>query len=37
MERGEAKEIHIAVVIAARGNSTPGKHLPDTCHLWVIL
>jgi uracil phosphoribosyltransferase len=36
MERGEAKEIHIAVVIAApEGIAYLEKHLPDTCHLWV--
>jgi uracil phosphoribosyltransferase len=36
MERGEAKEIHIAVVIAApEGIAFLEKHLPDTCHLWV--
>lgn len=36
MERGEAKEIHIAVVIAApEGIAYLEEHLPDTCHLWV--
>jgi uracil phosphoribosyltransferase len=36
MERGTAKEIHIAVVIAApEGIAHLEKHLPDTCHLWV--
>jgi uracil phosphoribosyltransferase len=36
MERGVAKEIHIAVVIAApEGIAHLEKHLPDTCHLWV--
>lgn len=36
LERGEAKEIHIAVVIAApEGIAYLEKHLPDTCHLWI--
>jgi uracil phosphoribosyltransferase len=36
MERGVAKEIHIAVVIAApEGIAHLEKHLPDTCHLWL--
>jgi uracil phosphoribosyltransferase len=36
MERGAAKEIHIAVVIAApEGIAHLEEHLPDTCHLWV--
>jgi len=36
MERGEAKEIHIAVVIAApEGIAHLEKYLPDTCHLWI--
>jgi uracil phosphoribosyltransferase len=37
MER-VAKEIHIAVVIAApEGIAHLEKHLPDTCHLWLRL
>jgi uracil phosphoribosyltransferase len=36
MERGAAKEIHIAVVIAApEGIAHLERCLPDTCHLWV--
>lgn len=36
MERGNPKEIHIAVVIAApEGVAYLEKHLPDHCHLWV--
>ncbi len=36
MERGNPKEIHIAVVIAApEGIAYLEKHLPDHCHLWV--
>ena len=36
MERGNPKEIHIAVVIAApEGIAYLKKHLPDHCHLWV--
>lgn len=36
IERGNAKEIHIAVIIAApEGIAHLEKHLPDTCHLWV--
>jgi uracil phosphoribosyltransferase len=36
MERGAAKEIHIAVVIAApEGIAHLEEHLPNTCHLWV--
>jgi uracil phosphoribosyltransferase len=36
MERGAAKEIHIAVVIAApEGIAHLERCLPDRCHLWV--
>lgn len=36
MQREAAKEIHIAVVIAApEGIAHLEKHLPDNCHLWV--
>ena len=36
MERGNPKEIHIAVVIAApEGIAHLKQHLPDHCHLWV--
>lgn len=36
MERGNPKEIHIAVVIAApEGIAHLEEHLPDHCHLWV--
>jgi uracil phosphoribosyltransferase len=36
MERRHAKEIHIAVVIAAlRGIAYLKQHLPEHCHLWV--
>jgi uracil phosphoribosyltransferase len=36
MERGNPKEIHIAVVIAApEGIAHLQQHLPDNCHLWV--
>jgi uracil phosphoribosyltransferase len=36
IEKGQPKEIHIAVVIAApEGIAFLEKHLPDNCHLWV--
>ncbi|MDI1254757.1 MAG: uracil phosphoribosyltransferase [Flavobacterium sp.] len=36
LEKGQPKEIHIAVVIAApEGIAYLEKHLPDYCHLWV--
>lgn len=36
MERGNPKEIHIAVVIATpEGIAHLEQHLPDRCHLWV--
>jgi uracil phosphoribosyltransferase len=36
IERGTAKEIHIAVVIAApEGIAYLEQHLPDNCHLWI--
>ena len=36
IEKGQPKEIHIAVVIAApEGIAFLEKHLPDYCHLWV--
>ena len=36
LERGNPKEIHIAVVIAApEGIAYLEQHLPDNCHLWV--
>ena len=36
MERGNPKEVHIAVVIAApEGIAYLEQHLPDNCHLWV--
>lgn len=36
LEKGQPKEIHIAVVIAApEGVAYLEKHLPDYCHLWV--
>jgi uracil phosphoribosyltransferase len=36
MERGNPKEIHVAVVIAApEGIAYLKQHLPDHCHLWV--
>lgn len=35
-ERGTAKEIHIAVIIAApEGVAFLEQNLPDTCHLWI--
>ncbi len=36
MEKGNPKEIHIAVIIAApEGIAYLEEHLPDSCHLWV--
>ena len=36
LEKGQPKEIHIAVVIAApEGIAYLEKNLPDYCHLWV--
>lgn len=36
IETGTAKEIHIAVVIAApEGIAYLEQHLPDNCHLWI--
>ncbi len=36
MQRGNPKNIHIAVVIAApEGIEYLQKHLPENCHLWV--
>ena len=36
MERGNPKEIHVAVVIAApEGIAHLEKHLPENCHLWI--
>jgi len=36
LEKGQPKEIHIAVVIAApEGVAYLKQHLPDYCHLWV--
>ena len=36
MERGNPKEIHIAVVIATpEGIAHLQKHLPENCHLWI--
>lgn len=36
MERGQPKEIHIAVIIAApEGVAYLKENLPDTCHLWI--
>ena len=36
MERGNPKEIHIAVVIATpEGIAHLEKHLPENCHLWI--
>ncbi len=36
LEKGQPREIHIAVVIAApEGISYLREHLPDYCHLWV--
>lgn len=36
LEKGQPKEIHIAVVIAApEGIEYLRQHLPDYCHLWV--
>lgn len=35
-ERGNPKEIHIAVIIAApEGVAYLEQNLPDTCHLWI--
>ncbi len=36
MQKGQPKEIHIAVIIAApEGIAHLEEHLPDSCHLWV--
>ena len=36
MQKGQPKEIHIAVIIAApEGIAYLEEHLPDSCHLWV--
>ena len=36
LEKGQPKEIHIAVIIAApEGIAYLKNHLPDNCHLWV--
>ena len=36
LEKGQPKEIHIAVIIAVpEGIEYLKKHLPDYCHLWV--
>jgi uracil phosphoribosyltransferase len=36
MARGTPKQIHVAVVVSApQGIEYLGKHLPDTCHLWI--
>ena len=36
MERGNPKEIHIAVVIATpEGIAHLEEHLPENCHLWI--
>lgn len=36
MEKGNPKEIHLAVVIAApEGVAYLEEHLPDSCHLWI--
>lgn len=36
MKKGQPKEIHIAVIIAApEGIAYLKEHLPESCHLWV--
>ena len=36
MQKGQPKEIHIAVIIAApEGIAYLKEHLPESCHLWV--
>lgn len=36
LEKGQPKEIHIAVIIAVpEGIEYLKKHLPDYCHLWI--
>ena len=36
MQKGQPKEMHIAVIIAApEGIAYLEEHLPDSCHLWV--